>query len=135
MREITTEPTLSYSKAFVFVMDEFVKMLKQGYCESTICMNNSMKVSYAVENDEVIGACVYELDKNKRQAWIYFASVSEKNRGQKIYDEIYAEVEKNCKSEGMVVINSNIHIDNISMISSAKKNNRELLWYRSRKFI
>lgn len=135
MREIITESTLSYSKAFIFVMDHFVKMLKAGHSELSICINNSMPVTYALENGEVVGACVYELDKGKRQAWIYSAAVDEQHRGKGIYNEIYSEVERVCKDAGMVVINSNVHIENVSMLKSADKNGREMLWYRTRKYL
>jgi predicted GNAT family acetyltransferase len=135
MREIITEPTLSYSKAFIFVMEHFVKMLKAGHSELSICINNSMTVTYALEDGEVIGACVYELDQGKRQAWIYSAAVDENHRGQGVYTDIYKEVERVSKSAGMVVINSNVHIDNAAMVKSADKNGREMLWYRTRKYL
>lgn len=135
MREIITEPTLSYSKAFIFVMEHFVKMLKAGHSELSICINNSMTVTYAMEDGQVIGACVYELDKSKRQAWIYSAAVDENHRGKGVYTDIYNEVERVSKAAGMVVINSNVHIDNAPMIKSADKNNREMLWYRTRKYL
>lgn len=135
MREIITEPTLSYSKAFVFVMEHFVKMLKSGHSDLSLCINNSMTVTYAIEDNQVIGACVYELDHSKRQAWIHIAAVNESHRSNGIYDEIYQEVEQVCKNSGMVVLSSNVHVDNAPMIKSASKNNRELLWYKSRKYL
>ena len=135
MREIITEPTLSYSKAFIFVMEHFVKMLKAGHSELSICINNSMPVTYAIEENKVVGACVYELDHSKRQAWIYSAAVDEDYRAQGVYSEIYQEVERICKDAGMVVINSNVHIDNVAMIHNAGKNDREMLWYRTRKYL
>lgn len=133
MKQIITEPSLSYSKAFIFVMDQFVKMLKLGHCEKSLCINNTMTVTYAVDGDTVIGACVYELDVPKRQGYIYIAAVDEEYRGQGVYNEIYKEVESVCKQHGIVVLNSNVHVDNIAMIKSAEKNNRKLSWYRSSK--
>lgn len=135
MREIITEPTLSYSRAFVFVMEHFVNMLKSGHSELSICINNSMTVTYAVEDGKVIGACVYELDQSKRQAWIYSAAVDEEYRGLGVYNDIYQEVEQVSKQAGMVVLNSNVHIDNAAMVKNADKNGRELLWYRTRKYL
>jgi len=135
MREIITEPTLSYSKAFIFVMDHFVKMLKAGHSDLSLCIKNSMTVTYAVENEQVIGACVYELDHSKRQGWIHTAAIDENFRGLGVYEEIYKEVEQVCKTSGMIVLGSNIHVDNEPMIHHAEKNNRELLWYKSRKYL
>jgi len=135
MREIITENTLSYSKAFIFVMDHYVQMLKAGHSELSICIKNSMTVTYAIEDNVVIGACVYELDPTKRQAWIYSSAVDENCRGQGVYNEIYQEVENVCKRAGMVVIYSNVHVDNLAMLANANKNSREMLWYRTRKYL
>lgn len=135
MIEIITNERLAYSPAFVFVMENFVELLKKGYSEHSLCIDNSMMVTYAVTDMAVVGACVYELNRVKNQAWIYTAGVDEKYQGQGIYDKIYKEVEAVCKSEGMRVLNSNIHVDNTSMIMSAAKNDRELSYYRSTKLL
>jgi GNAT superfamily N-acetyltransferase len=135
MIEIYTDTRLAYSKSFIFVMEQFVNTLKAGHSDLSLCINNSMNVTYAVADEEVVGACVYELDPIKRQAWIYTAAVSESHRGQGVYDKIYKEVERVCKENGMVVLNSNVHVDNRAMIQSALKNDREMLWYRTRKYL
>lgn len=133
MREIFTDTRLAYSKAFIFVMENFVEILKQGHSELSLCINNSMMVTYAIDNGEVVGACVYEIDAVKRQAWIYTAGVAAAHRGQGIYDDIYSEVEHQCRNAGMLVLNSNIHVDNAGMIANAKKHGRLLSWYRTSK--
>jgi hypothetical protein len=135
MIEIYTDDRLAYSKAFVFVMEQFVNTLKAGHSELSLCINNSMTVTYAVIDNTVVGACVYEMDTVKRQAWIYTAAVEKLHRGCGIYDNIYKEVENVCRQNHMVVLNSNVHIDNQAMIQSALKNNREMLWYRTRKYL
>lgn len=134
MNEIITEK-LAYSKAFIFVMEHFVKVLKAGHSELSLCINNEMNVTYLIEDDEVVSACVYELDTRKNQAWIYIAATAEQHRGCGYYDEVYKEVENVCKTNGMKVLNSNIHIENTAMIKNAFRNGRDMSWYRSRKYL
>lgn len=134
MREIITEQ-LAYSRAFIFVMDNFVEILKKGYSELSLCINNEMTVTYMVEGDQVLGACVYDMDDRKKQAYIYTAAVDKFYRNEGVYDAIYLEVERVCRMNGMKVLNSNIHVDNVAMIAHAKKHDRELAWYRSRKVL
>jgi hypothetical protein len=134
MREIITEK-LAYSRSFVFVMENFVEILKQGHSELSLCINNEMNVTYMIEEDQILGACVYEIDSKKNQAYIYTAAVNPLFRKQGIYTSIYLEVEKVCRSVGMKVLNSNIHVHNQPMIEHAIKHNRELAWLRSRKVL
>ena len=132
MREIITEQ-LAYSKAFIFVMDNFVEILKKEHSELSLCINNEMNVTYMLDGDIVMGACVYDMDDRKKQAYIYTAAVDKFYRNEGVYTEIYREVERVCRMNGMKVLNSNIHVNNTAMIEHALRNDRELLWFRSRK--
>jgi hypothetical protein len=134
MNEIFTEK-LAYSKAFVFVMENYVEVLKAGFSELSLCIHNEMTVTYMVNNGEVVSACVYEMDTKKDQAWIYIAATARHRRGEGLYDHVYTEVENVCKAHGMKVLNSNIHTHNTSMIEHAIRHDRELLWFRSRKYL
>lgn len=133
MRQIITDDTLAYSEAFIFVMDNFVRILKAGHAEHSLCINNSMYVTYAKEGDKVIGACVYDMDMDKRQAIIYSAGVDKAYQNSGVYQEIYTEVEETCYRHGMRVLNSNIHIENQAMLASAVKNGRKLEYFRTTK--
>lgn len=135
MRKLITDETLAYSKAFVFVMENFTRILKAGQCEHTICFGNGSSVTYMMEDDTVIGACVYEFDMVKKQAYIYTAGVEPVYRSRGVYQEIYDEVEKIARSKGMKVINSSVHIDNQAMLASAVKNGRMLTHYRTTKVL
>lgn len=134
MNEIFTEK-LAYSKAFIFVMEHYVEVLKTGFSELSLCIHNEMNVTYMVKHGEVICACVYEMDTKKDQAWIYLAATAKHCRGEGHYDYVYNEVESVCKAHGMKVLNSNIHVHNNSMIEHALRHDRELLWFRSRKYL
>jgi ribosomal protein S18 acetylase RimI-like enzyme len=134
MREIITEK-LAYSKAFIFVMDNFVEILKKGHSELSLCISNEMTVTYMIDEDIVIGACVYDMDDRKRQAYIYTAAVDKFYRNEGVYNTIYKEVERVCRMSGMKVLNSNIHVNNTAMIEHALRNDRELLWFRTRKVL
>jgi ribosomal protein S18 acetylase RimI-like enzyme len=134
MREIITEQ-LAYSKAFIFVMDNFVEILKKGYSELSLCISNEMNVTYMIDEDIVMGACVYEMDDRKKQAYIYTAAVDKFYRNEGVYTIIYKEVERVCRMNGMKVLNSNIHVNNTAMIEHALRNDRELLWFRTRKVL
>lgn len=134
MNVIITE-TFAYSDAFIFVMENYVEMFKRGHCELSLCIRNDMNVTYMKIGDEVVSACVYELDHTKKQAWIYVAATAKIHRNSGYYEQVYEAVEDECRNAGMKVLNSNIHVDNVAMIQHAMKNDRELMWYRSRKYL
>ena len=88
-----------------------------------------------LDEDLVMGACVYEMDDRKKQAYIYTAAVDKFYRNEGVYTTIYKEVERVCRMNGMKVLNSNIHVNNDVMIEHALRNDRELLWFRTRKVL
>jgi hypothetical protein len=134
MNEIITEK-LAYSKAFLFVMEHYLEVLKAGFSELSLCINNEMNVTYMINNGEVVSACVYDMDTNKGQAWIYIAATAKHRRGEGLYDYVYEEVENVCRANAIKVLNSNIHTHNTAMIEHAIRHERELLWFRSRKYL
>ena len=118
----------------LFVIEQWVELLQNNLAGHTICFGNASRVTYGVDdNNKVIGAVVYNFDTNIREAWICIAGVAETHRGQGLYSQLIQEVEKEARNNNMKFIASNIHIDNEPMIASAKKQNRELMHYRSKK--
>lgn len=133
MIEIIMDERLAYSPAFVFVMEQFVDLLHKGHADQSLCMTNSMRVVYAKNASGVVGACVFDLDYSKGQAWIYMAAVDDDYRHQGIYQQIYSTVEDICISEGMRSIGSNVSVYNSPMIDFAIKNDREMRWFKTTK--
>ena len=131
---VKTEPTFAHSKAFIFVMDHFVKLLKAGMAEQELCFHNAVQVAYVEDEDgDVIGAAIFDLDKTKRQAWIYLAAVAADHRSQGIYSAIYRKIEDIARNEGMKGLGSNVNVRNAPMLATAEKNGRQLIAYRVKK--
>lgn len=131
--KIITEKTLGNSTPFVFVMDQWVKLLKSNLAGTTVCFSNSSRVTYAQsDSGQVIGAVVYNFDTAIRETWICLAAVDENYRGQGIYTQLFDAVCEESRAQGMKYVASNIHVNNASMLKSAEKQQRNLSYYRSK---
>jgi len=131
-----TEQTFAHSKAFLFVMDHYVKLLKAGYGDNEISFSNHSLVSYALDKTgKVVSASVWSYDANRRAVSVLFSATLETERGKGLYRKVFAEVERNAKLKGAVVIFSGVHVDNGPMIKAAKQTGRNLSWYRVKKIL
>lgn len=132
--EIVQETSLAHSRAFKFVMREYVKHLEAGYADDELTISNSSNVTYAMLDGEVVGACVWSVDTQKRSAWIFFSAVHEDHRRKGIYTHIFQKVCNSARARGAVVISSGVHHQNEAMLEVLKKQHgREVKWYRVRK--
>lgn len=132
MNTIHMDPTLAYSAAFNFVIQEWHKMLVAGTSSKEICFSNSTSVVYAKNADgEVIGAILFSVDQSKRQGWIYLAMVAEKARQQGVYSTMYERVENECRQQGAISLSSNVHVSNAPMLKALSKFDREPAWLKT----
>jgi GNAT superfamily N-acetyltransferase len=127
------ELSLAHSKAFVFVLEEFTKLVQAGHADFEIPFTNASQVTYTIVNGEVAGASVWTIDKAKRSAWMLFSAVAKAHQRKGIYTALSAEVERRAKNQGAVVIYSGVHIDNDAMVNAAVKAGRQANWYRTKK--
>ena len=130
---VITESTIAHSKAFVFALEHYLLLVKAGHADNELVYNNSAPVTYAVENNIVIGVSVWDFNPAKRAAWILFSAVAVEHRRKGVYTAIFKEVEKNVKRKGAVALYSSVHVTNNKMIEAARTNGRELGWYRTKK--
>jgi hypothetical protein len=132
MNTIHMDPTLAYSKAFNFIIQEWHKMLVAGTSSQEICFSNSTSVVYATdEKDEVIGAILFSVDQTKRQGWIYLGAVAERMRQKGVYSEMYDRVESECRAQGAISLSSNVHVSNTPMLEALRRFDREPAWLKT----
>lgn len=131
--EIKTEKTVANSKAFVFLLEQYLAIVKAGHADMELSYSNSSTVTYALIDGEVVGACAWYIDQGKRAAWILFSAVAPDRRRQGIYSAIAAAVEKQAKTWGAVALYSGVHVTNDAMIAAAQGTGRKLGWYRAKK--
>lgn len=133
--KIVHEGTVANSKAFVFILEEFVKTVKAGFADHELAFGNSANITYALDGEQVIGACAWHIDTTKRAAWILFSAVAEERRQQGVYKRICKAVELKASLAGAVALYSGVHVKNDPMIAAAQSSGRELGWYRTKKVL
>jgi len=133
--KLHSEDTLAHSKAFIFVMDQWVKLLKLGYGDTELAFGNQSLVTYALADDQktVLAAIVWSYDSGRRVAGELFSSVAEEHRRTGIYTKVIAEVERRAKLRGAVALYSGVHVNNVQMLTSVEKEGRRVDWYRVKK--
>lgn len=136
MHSIKTEETLANSKAFVFALENFLELVKNGHADTELAFINSCKVTYAIsEKNEILGCTVWGIIKQKSSAWIYFSATDKKHRKKGIHSEIIKEVEKQAKILKCKAVYAGIHVSNAPMNLAMKKNGYSQSWYRVKKEI
>lgn len=132
--KVLHEGTVANSKAFVFLLEEYLALLKRGHGDNEFAYGNNAQCTYAVDdNGAVIGACAWFIDHNKRAAWILFSAVAAAHRRQGVYTAVRTEVERIAKTKGAAAIYSGVHVENEAMIAAARASGRQLGWYRAKK--
>lgn len=128
------DQSFAHSPAFLFMLEEFVKLVKTGYADNELNFTNSSFVDYALDDQQqVAGGCIWTYDPLKRSAWILFSAVRENMRKKGVYKSIIVNVERIAKQKGAIVIYSSVHVDNEAMIAAAKSSGRQPNWYRAKK--
>jgi len=127
--------TLAGSKAIVFVLREYADMLDRGHAELEISFYNVSRVSYLLDDNLVIAACVWVYDPPKLMGWTYFTGVAEKHRGQGLYSRLSEGVEIEMKKLGATTSCSSMWVDNKTAIAAAEKHGKKVFAARTRKII
>jgi len=132
--KIIFEETLAHSKAFIFILDQWVKLLKAGQGDNELPFSNSSFVCYAIDDKGVmLGASVWIYDTSRRTANVLFSAVDEQHRRKGLYTLIIQEVERRAKLKGAINLYSGVHVSNQTMIATAAKVGRKAGWYRLKK--
>lgn len=135
--KLVNEPALAHSKAFIFVLDEYVKLLKNGFGELELFFNNTSSVTYLLDEstDEVVSAIVWGVDLQRRVGTIHFSATSESHRNNGYYKRLLTNVESSMKNRGVVVFYSGVHVDNETMLQLTESTNRKKTFYRVKKYL
>lgn len=131
--KIVTESSVAHSKAFVFLLDQYLALLKAGHADHEFSFNNSSLVTYAIEDDIILGASAWVVDPLKRIAWILFIAVAEEHRRKGIYKVISSEIESQAKKRKAVALYSTVHVDNDAMLNSIESTKNQKQWYKTKK--
>jgi hypothetical protein len=131
---IIHEATLAHSKAFIFVFDEWVKLLKAGHGDNELTFGNAAKVCYAIsDSGAIMGAAVWQYDATRRAVTVPFLGVSDAFRRQGVYTAIIDSVHKSGKALGAVIALSGTSVANNPVLANMSKTGRNMSWYRLKK--
>ena len=135
--KVVTEDTLAHSRAFVFIIDQFAKLLKAGFGDTEFTFGNNNFVTYLYDetSKEVLSASVWSFDPTRRASTVHFSATAEEHRGKGYYKQVFAEVERRVKMKGAVALFSGVHVDNGKMVELAKQTGRQANWYRTKKVL
>lgn len=132
--KVLHEATVANSKAFVFLLEEYLALVKRGFADNEFAYGNGSMCTYAVDDaGSVIGACAWFIDNGKRSAWILFAAVAEPHRRHGVYSALQAEVERIARAKGVAALYLGVHVDNDAMVATSKGAGYRQSWYRAKK--
>lgn len=133
--KMETEETLAHSRAFIFVLDHYVQLLKNGFGEPEFYFGNSSRVTYLYDpsTSDIISACVWSIDPTRRAGTIHFSATEQSRRKQGHYKKIFTEVQRMMINKGAVTLYSSVHLDNEPMIAAAESSGRKKSFYRTKK--
>lgn len=123
--KIVTEDTLAHSKAFVFVMEQFVQLLKEGLSDMETPFGNNFKVTYMITEDtgEVVSAIVWGNDLSRRISTLNFVCTAYEHRRKGYYTQLFNEVQRLMKSKGSTLLYYNVHTNNSQMLNFVNNSN------------
>lgn len=130
---LTTEETLAHSNAFIFVLEHWVELLKAGHGDTEFSFGNQSMVTYASDNNVVVGSIVWGYDPARRAATEILTAVAKSYRRQGIYTSMITEVMRRAKLKGAVNIFSGVAVTNLPMLEHVAKAERNPNWVRTKK--
>lgn len=135
MLKMETEETLAHSRAFIFVLDHYVQLLKVGFGDPEFYFGNASRVTYLYDasTSEIITACVWSIDPTRRTGTIHFSATEPSRRRQGHYKKIFNEVQRLMINKGAVSLYSSVHLDNEPMIAAVESSGRKQAFYRTKK--
>ena len=134
--QINFAPTIGESPVLPVFLREYAKLMEQGYATYNLVSNNRSKAIYAVIDNKIIGIMVYDFAEDiVKTTWINFSFVDEKFRKRGIFKILHQVLEEQVKTAGSKKICSAVHVDNDTMLKSAKSVGRLPIFYRTEKQI
>ncbi len=131
--EIRTESTLANSKAFRMVVTNYIDLLNAGHSTDWMSLSNGDRVTYAIDGDTVAAAVVWSIHKHMRHAYTVLSVTSSEYRRRGLQKDIHAEVERQARKEGCVLIHSYVHVNNSPMKEGFEKMGKAPTFVRTTK--
>jgi RimJ/RimL family protein N-acetyltransferase len=119
---VVTELTLASSKAFIFVIEEFLALLKKGHAKPRLPFLDNTTVTYTWDDatERVLGATTWSVDHERRDGLIGLSLVAEEFRGKGIYKQQMKEVNRRMHALGCITVHAFVHKDNLVMLNGIK---------------
>jgi hypothetical protein len=130
--------SLSGSKmALPYFLKNYADLIEQGYSNPLLIGSNKTKSVYAVIDDQIVGAIIFEIqdDVVNKTTWILLSAVSKEFRRRGIFKIMHNYVEGYGKASGSKLIASMIHIDNKDALASSASVGRFPVFYKTEKSI
>ena len=134
--QINFSPTIGESPVLPIFLREYANLIDQGYAQYNMIGSNRSKAIYAVIDDKIIGIVVYDLaDDITKTTWVNFSFVDQQFRKRGIFKILHQVLEEQVKTVGSKKICSTVHVNNDTMLKSAKSVGRLPIFYRTEKRI
>lgn len=97
-----------------FFLRNYAELIENGHSASFMFGTNNSKAVYAVIDNKVVGAIVYDTQEDAfKTAWIVLSCIDNNYRRRGIYMMLHKHFENVVKNEGSKRLASHVHVDNV----------------------
>lgn len=129
-------PVVGGTKCMTFFLQQFVKLIENGYAHPHITGNNKLKAIYATIDGKIVGQITFDVqDDYAKTTWINLSSVDENYRSRGIYNILHRHLEEFMPQFGSRKLASFVHVDNLTRQASCNRVGMKPVYYRMEKDI
>jgi len=130
--EIWWRLRLEGSPCIPMILDGFSELMKKGWSNNTITIDNQHRLVFAVypKSGEIAGGIAYKYMENSKSMWISLSFTDPKYRGRGINRLCQIALERDAQLLGATTVESYVHVDNQPRIRSTQKVGLEPKFYR-----
>ena len=131
-----TESIGGNKRILPYFLKSYAELIEKGFSLPVLIGTNRTRAIYAVIDDEIVGAMIFELqDDVVKTTWLLLSTVSEDFRRRGIFKILHGFLEEYVKPLGSKLISSIIHKDNKAALSSSESVGRPVRFYKTEKYI
>ena len=121
--EIWWRLRLEGSPCIPMILDGFSEIMRKGWANNTIAIDNQHRLVYAVypKTGEIAGGITYKWVESSNSVWISLSFTDEKYRGRGINRLCQTALERDAQLLGATAVESYVHVDNKPRIRSTEK--------------
>ena len=133
--EIWWRRRLEGSPCVSMIFDGFSELIKKGWSNNTILIDNQHRLVYAVypSTGEIAGGIAYKWVDANNCVWISLSLTEQKFRGRGINRLCHLALERDASLLGATAVESYVHVDNLSRLRSTEKVGLSPMFYRMHK--